>query len=619
VFKIKKINLKIYIKNLCKNQFKNYFIKKYNKFYYTFIMDVIICAAGLGSRLSSYTHDIIPKYLVNIDDNTGLYHIIKYWNKYAENIYLIIHSKYISITQFYIKSTFDKDYNDKIKIIDYDKSDGTAYTLNYVINNEINNKLSKPLSKKFIITWCDLYLIEPLHQSKFNKPGIYIFTNGNNCRYLLNKNNEIINRDEECDGNILGIYYFHNIESFKLDQNEALNKDIVVFLSKIGKIFNYSVKSIIDYGDTNKINQIHSMYYDSSTSSETNNLRCRFFNQLTLLEDNDNDIITKKIFKKGITDKGKELIKNECEWFKIVPHQDFLPRIYSFYEHGYIMEYMENYIPLYKFFKNINNYNQYNKNILDYFDIDIGQDINRDINQDKNIEINQIKNNILKNIFNNLNILHRIEKINVSQINFYNNLKIEIFDKIYLRKKSIEQLLEYFGKITIVNGIEIDTFDNIVNICKSIIIKYYQAIEKYEYSIIMGDCQFSNILINPDDLKKIVFIDPRGYFGNSKIYGLIEYDYAKVLYGISGYDNFNYNNFNVKKINLEEGILEFYIEKIQFDENIIRRYFNKVHKAFNVIIWLSLGEYTKNDIWKCLCSYYHGLYLGTQLIKQFIE
>jgi len=590
-------------------------------------MDVIICAAGLGSRLASVTHDIIPKYLVNIDDNTGLYHIIKYWNKYAENIYLIIHSKYIFITQFYIQSTFDTEYIDKIKIIDYDKSDGTAYTLNYVINNKLQCNSQTPLLNNFVITWCDLYPTEPLHHSKFNKSGIYIFTNGNNCRYLLNSNNEIINRDKECDGNILGIYYFHNIKSFKLDENEALNKDIVIFLEKLGNIFNYSVNSIVDYGDEFKINQIYSKYYDS-LDLDANNLRCRFFNQLTLLEDenncetmndtkinsnndteinsnndteinsnNDTTISKKKIFKKGITDKGKELIKNECEWFKLVPHQYFLPKVYSFYENGYIMEYMENYIPLYKFFKNL-------------------KDNNTEIAELNNIR--KIKNNILRNIFCNLNKLHNIEKINISPINFYNNLKIEIFDKIYLRKKSIEPLLEYFGNIKIVNGLEIDTFDNILKMCKSIIIKYYQAIEKYEYSIIMGDCQFSNILINPNDIDKIVFIDPRGYFGNSKIYGLIEYDYAKVLYGISGYDNFNYNNFNIKKIDIKDGILEFDIEKIEFDEKIIRYYFNKVHMAFNVIIWLSLGEYTKNNIWKCLCSYYHGLYLGTKLIKQII-
>lgn len=250
-------------------------------------MDVIICAAGLGSRLVSHTHDVIPKYLVNIDGNTGLYHIIKYWNKYSKNIYLIIHSKYVSITDFYIKSIFDSEHYDKIKIVNYDTSDGTAYTLNFVINN----KLPIPLSNNFVITWCDLYPTEPLYQSRCTKSGIYIFTHGNSCRYLFkeldgnnNNNNQIINRDFECDGNILGIYYFHNIKSFQLNEIDSLNKDIVIFLQDLGNLFNYKVESIIDYGDENKLNTLHQTYYSDKNILNSSNIKCRYFNQLTVLD-----------------------------------------------------------------------------------------------------------------------------------------------------------------------------------------------------------------------------------------------------------------------------------------------------------------------------------------------
>jgi len=557
-------------------------------------MDVIICAAGLGSRLFNYTHDVIPKYLVNIDDNTGLYHIIKYWSKYSENIYLIINSKYVNLTNFYIKSIFDDEHCNKIKIINYDTSDGTAYTLNFIINN----KLPNTLSNNFLITWCDLYPTEPLYQSRFTKSGIYVFTHGNSCRYLFNdnikdeynndqyndndKHNKIINRDSECDGNILGIYYFHNIKSFKIDNSNSLNNDIVIFLKDLGELFNYKVESIIDYGDENKLNTLHKIYYPDINLLESSNLRCRYFNQLTILDTEPDKNEPPKIFKKGITDKGKELIKNECEWFKCVPHQSFLPRVFNFYEHGYIMEYMKNHIPLYQFLKLPS--------------------------------LSENHNKILKTIFVNLNNLHKLEKIKVSELVFFNNIKIEIFDKLYSRKKAISPLLDYFGNIKIVNSMEIMSFDDVFTKCKNIIIQYYKAIEKYEYSIIMGDCQFSNILIDRSNINNVIFIDPRGYFGTSKVHGPIEYDYAKILYAISGYDDFNTGKFNLTKLDTESGILDFDIQPIiSFDELLIKYYFNKVHRAFMVIIWLSLAEYNKNDIWKCLCSYYHGLYLGTQL------
>ena len=52
---------------------------------------------------------------------------------------------------------------------------------------------------------------------------------------------------------------------------------------------------------------------------------------------------------------------------------------------------------------------------------------------------------------------------------------------------------------------------------------------------------------------EIIFIDPRGYFGNTKLYGLKQYDFAKLLFGLSGYiapfliylgvDTFDSNNY----------------------------------------------------------------------------
>jgi hypothetical protein len=570
-------------------------------------MDVLILAAGLGSRLNNYTHNVIPKYLINLDNNTGLYYIIKYWNTYATNIYLVINSNYNEITNFYISNIL-QEYENKIKIINYDKSDGTAYTLNYILNNDLNNVKIDNL----LITWCDLYLNEPINFSKLNKSkesNIYIFTHGNQCRYLLSSNNEIIEK-KECDGNIIGIYYFHNYKKFVLG-DYSYNNDIVNYLNILGDLINYEINNIIDFGDEVKLLKI------LESKKINNNLSCRYFNDLSIIDDN-------KLLKKGITDKGKELIKNECNWYSYIQKKNdifinnivsnivdnivdnfvdnidnfidnidnikynynnsndidnILPKIYNIYESGYIMEYKKNYIPVYKLLMSKLN--------------------------DNNI--------ILKNIINKISKIHNIEKKKESKLLFLKNLKIEIYDKIYNRKKVITKFINYFGEINIVNNLKIDTFDNIIEKCRKILLQYYETLDKYEYSVILGDCQFSNILIDPKNINDIVFIDPRGYFGESKIYGPIEYDYAKILYGISGYDNFNTNYFNIKNIDKENKKIDFEINGITFDKKILKKYFNKVHKAYLVIIWLSLAEYNKNNIWKCLASYYYGLYLGTLL------
>ena len=540
-------------------------------------MDTLILAAGLGSRLSNYTHDIIPKYLVNLDNNTGFYYLITYWSKYSNRIFLVINSKYVNITTYYIKNILN-DYFDKIKIISYDSSDGTAFTLNYILNNSLKNENIKNL----LLTWCDLYPIQDIDfyklKGKYNEfNNIFVFTHGDKCRYKLDENNEIIKCDNN-DGNIVGIYYFQNYKSFVLD-NSCYNNDIVNYLEKIGNIYNFELSNIIDYGDEEKI-----LYILNNTYKLNNKFNCRYFNNISLLEDN-------KLLKKGINDKGKEIIKFEKNWYEYINNlktdifNEFIPKIYNIFDSGFIMEYKENFIPVYQYF----------------------------INNEDELENNNKKDLILDNIIKKLNIIHQFEKKNVSKSFFFNNLKKEIYDKIIDRKNIIKDFIEYYGNIEFVNNLKIDTFDNILNKCKDILIQYYETLDLFEYSIILGDCQFSNILINENDINNIVFIDPRGYFGNSIIHGPLDYDYAKVLYGISGYDKFNFEYFNIKNIDIENKSLMFDIKRIKYDKKIINKYFNKVHKAYLVIIWLSLAEYNKNNIWKCLASYYYGLYLGTLL------
>ena len=273
----------------------------------------------------------------------------------------------------------------------------------------------------------------------------------------------------------------------------------------------------------------------------------------------------------------KELFSEE---YSLKENIDYIPKIYEYFEFGYLMEYKLNYIPLYQYLYKIDKLS--NEKII-----------------------------ILENVIKKLNNIHRLESTIKNKIIFFNDIKKEIYDKVITRKKSIDDLLNYFGEIQYVNDIKILPFEVVLEKCKNIIINYYNTLNNFEYNIILGDCNFSNILINPNNINDIIFIDPRGYFGDTSIFGLKEYDYSKILYAISGYDLFNSNYFNIDNINNKS--LNFKIESIDFDKKIINKYFNKVHKAFMIIHWLCLADYNKNNIWKCLVSYYNGLYLGTLL------
>ena len=87
------------------------------------------------------------------------------------------------------------------------------------------------------------------------------------------------------------------------------------------------------------------------------------------------------------------------------------------------------------------------------------------------------------------------------------------------------------------NNIKIKTFDEILSIIEVNVLEYIKSKSNYTYSLIHGDCQFSNILIHKNN--DIKFIDPRGYFGNTMLFGIPEYDIAKVFFALSGYDHFD--------------------------------------------------------------------------------
>jgi hypothetical protein len=275
-----------------------------------------------------------------------------------------------------------------------------------------------------------------------------------------------------------------------------------------------------------------------------------------------------------MNDKGKHIIEYEINWYSYINnfHISYIPKIYQLFEYGYIMEYKKNYIPLYKYLLTID-----------------------DIN---------IKKKIIDIIIKNIKHLHLIEKKKENKINFLNNLKKEIYDKVYNRKKIINDLLCFIGPIITVNNIMIDTFEDVMNKCKNIILQYYDTLNNYEYNIIHGDSHMSNILI--DNNNKIWLIDPRGYFGNTKLFGVKEYDISKIIYSLSGFDYFNTNEK-----------FTFYIEgnNITLDINNNIEPFLHVFKNPKILIymtilhWLGLSDYTKLNVHKCVSAFYYGIYL----------
>ena len=124
------------------------------------------------------------------------------------------------------------------------------------------------------------------------------------------------------------------------------------------------------------------------------------------------------------------------------------------------------------------------------------------------------------------------------------------------------------------------------------------------YTVIHGDCQFSNTLYNAET-DTIKFIDPRGYFGSTKIFGIAEYDFSKILYALSGYDKFNNNNLflNIDNKNITisiESCLDTYKEHFMH-LNL------KTLLAMMIIHWFGIAQYIKHDAAKSITAYYYAI------------
>lgn len=200
-----------------------------------------------------------------------------------------------------------------------------------------------------------------------------------------------------------------------------------------------------------------------------------------------------------------------------------------------------------------------------------------------------------------LNIIHSIQKTITFDI-IEKDLNIEI------KKKVIDRFNEFewnsntiYNSIKSVNNIKIKNIDYYCDIIHSKIINYLNG--RNYYNLIHGDIHLGNILLDAND--NIYFIDPRGYFGESKLFGLYEYDYAKLLFGLSGYsvfDNMIIENLSIINNNLEIDFIkdyEFIFETKIFDETTI---------LLSLSIWLANNSCFSNinkKIMSLMISFYY--------------
>jgi thiamine kinase-like enzyme len=209
---------------------------------------------------------------------------------------------------------------------------------------------------------------------------------------------------------------------------------------------------------------------------------------------------------------------------------------------------------------------------------------------------------VLGKIIAALKELHAVKSVRADPF----SMKDAYYGKTMARLDRIRNLVPFAdGRIITVNGRE----------CRNVFFlrrefeKLLDGLHCERFAFIHGDCTFSNMMLRENGGP--VFIDPRGYFGHTELFGDPNYDWAKLYYSIIG----NYDRFNLKdfRLRINENSVEHDIASNGW-ECTEREFFRlsgadgRAVKLIHALVWLSLTTYAWQDYDSVCGAFYKGLH-----------
>lgn len=223
------------------------------------------------------------------------------------------------------------------------------------------------------------------------------------------------------------------------------------------------------------------------------------------------------------------------------------------------------------------------------------------------------KPHVIKKMVDALRALHEIEKCPPNAF----DMAKDYFQKTLKRVRQIAPTIPFSNLPNIkINGREMKNPLLHLNIFRDMT----QAAQRtaQSFGIIHGDCTFSNTLIDADE--NIFMIDARGYFGNTKLLGDVDYDWAKMYYSIVGaFDQFNIRHF---ELTIDEDEVNFEIARSGW-ESCERYFFELISpccvpriKFIHAIVWLSLASHCWEDYDSMCLAFYNGVRLWNDVLDE---
>lgn len=316
-----------------------------------------------------------------------------------------------------------------------------------------------------------------------------------------------------------------------------------------------------------EFNLENTMEFGTPDAFKNNNKRCRPFNRITVEGD--------KLYKVPQDELGALLSENEINWYKKASALGVtnIPQIYSF--SPLCMEYING------------------RNVYELSDF-----------------AKEEKSLVLEKIISSLKKLHSLEVFPADCDSYYK----AYIEKTFQRLEKVRQLVPYADQKSItINGRKCRNVFFVKDELISKVMSYIPA----EFAFIHGDCTFSNIII--DSNNEPVLIDPRGYFGECKLYGDPAYDWVKLYYSVfSNYDRFNLGKYLLEieeeiRIEVESNGWED-LESIFFE--LVGSEISKEHMMLLLsVVWLSLTTYAWNDYDAVCAAFYLGIYYLEEALK----
>ncbi|ADI96321.1 conserved hypothetical protein [Acinetobacter phage Ac42] len=404
-----------------------------------------------------------------------------------------------------------------------------------------------------VFNWCDVI---PKFDS-FSWDCDHIYTFGDECRFNFDGKTQELKEVGATGGNVVGVYQINDFYIKSFVDKEVANDFYrgIDFISTLvpNTMYEDELIDLVDLGDKVKLEKAHK-----------NLIVPRDFNKVEITEN--------MVYKTAINEKGRELQDLEVNWYMQIDSKS-VPKILNYRGHD------EGSMISMERIKGKEFYKCFDKHRI---------------------------NDVLEALEFNPDVQHQMHRKTIER-----DFKYEVIDKVIDRCDSIYPLIvSLAGNVQYVNGVKIGRLKPMLEQAYNHLVN---AEENQVYNVIHGDPNFSNIFIDENDNVKI--IDPRGYFGQSNIMGPRMYDECKVLYAITGYDNFNsdplWGGFS-------KGGLHHV--SVTIDPLVNRPYdlpeFNSLHQLWVGVIWVALGGYFKNNPLKAVSAYLYGMYLLTRALKR---